>query len=124
MLDQRVIKSNSSPEEYVLLPLTDIYETADQYMLKMEMPGVLKEKLNIVLENNELEIRGETEKFNPENMELKYSEFSQYNYYRRYNVGNDIDRNRIKATFDNGVLTLELQKQEAVKPKKIAINVK
>ena len=76
------------------------------------------------MENNELEIRGDTEKFNPENIELKYSEFSQYNYYRKYNAGNDIDRNGINDTYDNEVLTLVLQKREAVKPKKKAINVK
>ena len=57
-------------------------------------------------------------------MELMYSEFFHNNYYRTYNVGNDKDRNRINDTYDKEVLTLELQKREAVKPKKIAINVK
>jgi len=124
MLDQMVRKSNNSRDEYVLVPLTDIYETADQYTLKMEMPGVTRDRLDITMENNELEIRGEVENYKPENKELKYSEFSQHNYYRKYNVGNDIDRNKINAVFENGVLTLILQKHEDVKPKKIPISVK
>lgn len=57
-------------------------------------------------------------------MDLKYQEFSQYNYYGKYNAGNDKDRNGINDIYDNEVLTLVLQKREAVKPKKIAINVK
>ncbi len=124
MLDQSVRRNSRSADEYVLIPLTDIYETADQYTLKMEMPGITKDKLEVMLENNELEIRGETEKYTPTGKDLKYSEYSQYNYYRKYNVGDDIDRNRINATFENGVLTLVLQKHEAVKPRRIPINVK
>lgn len=124
MLDTRVIKSAAPQGDYVQVPLTDIYETPDQYTLKMEMPGVVKDRLDITLENNELEIRGETEKYKSEGRERKYSEFTQYDYYRKYDVGDDIDRGGINATFENGVLTLVLQKHEAVKPKKIPVNVK
>ncbi len=124
MFDQRVRKTSTSGDEYVLLPLTDIYETEDQYTLKMEMPGITKDKLEVLLENNELEIRGGAEKHDSEGKELQYSEFSQYDYYRKYNVGDDIDRNGINATFENGVLTLVLKKHEAVKPKRIPINVR
>jgi HSP20 family protein len=107
----------------VMVPLTDIYETTDQYTLKLEMPGVTRENLDILMENNELEIRGKVDEYRPENKELKYSEFTQFNYYRTFSVGNDIDRNKISATFDNGVLTLVLQKHEAVKPRKIPVTV-
>jgi HSP20 family protein len=75
----------------------------------------------MVLEN--LEIRGRVPEFKPDNKTLSYSEFSQYDYYRNFTVGNDIDRNKISATFENGVLTLVLQKHEAVKPQKIPITV-
>jgi len=107
----------------VMVPLTDIYETPDQYTLKLEMPGVTRDNLDILIENNDLEIRGKVNDYRPENKELKYSEFSQYNYYRTFSVGNDIDRNKISATFENGVLTLVLQKHEAVKPRKIQVTV-
>ncbi len=123
MLKEMVKTDNYSKDEQVLVPLADIYETADQYTLKLEMPGVTREKLEIMMENDELEIRGEVASYKPENKELKYSEFSHYDYLRRFTVGNDIDRDKINATFENGVLTLVLQKHESVKPKKIAINV-
>jgi HSP20 family protein len=123
MANEMVKKENYEKDERVLVPLTDIYETADQYTLKLEMPGVTRDKLEITMENDELEIRGEAETNKPEQMELKYSEFFQYDYYRRFTVSNDIDRQKISATFENGVLTLVLQKHESVKPRKIAINV-
>jgi len=123
-MDEMVRKGNSPHDEYVMVPLTDIYETEDQYTLKLEMPGVTKDRLDMTMENNELEIRGKLEKYEPEGKELKYAEFAQHDFYRKYNVGNDIDREGIKATLEDGVLTLVLQKLESVKPRKISINVK
>jgi HSP20 family protein len=84
---------------------------------------VTRDNLDIQIEDNELEIRGTVEEFKPGDKKLTYSEFTQYDYYRSFTVGNDIDRNKINATFENGVLTLVLQKLEAVKPRKITINV-
>jgi len=117
------INNEYARNERVMVPLADIYETPEQYTLKLEMPGVTRENLDILIENNELEIKGTVNDFKPENKTLKYSEFAQYDYYRTFNVGNDIDRDKISATFENGVLTLILQKHEAVKPKKIEITV-
>ncbi|MBP7735271.1 MAG: Hsp20/alpha crystallin family protein [Spirochaetes bacterium] len=123
MMKEITKNDNNTREERVLVPLSDIYETADQYTLKLEMPGVTREKLEITMENDELEIRGSVAPYKPENKELMYSEFSQYDYFRRFTVGNDIDRDKVSAVFEDGVLTLVLQKHESVKPRKIAINV-
>jgi HSP20 family protein len=123
MMKEIVKNDNNSRNERVLVPLADIHETADQYTLKLEMPGVIRDKLEITMENDELEIRGSVDPYKPENKELKYSEFSQHDYFRRFTVGNDIDRDKISAAFEDGVLTLVLLKHESVKPRKIAINV-
>lgn len=122
-MSEATITNGFANNEKVIVPLADIYETPDQYTLKLEMPGVTRENLDILIENNELEIRGKVDEFKPQNKELKYSEFTQNNYYRTFSVGNDIDRNKISATFENGVLTLVLQKHEAVKPRKIPVTV-
>jgi len=122
-MSEATITNGYTSNERVMVPLTDIYETPDQYTLKLEMPGVTRDNLDIMIENNELEIKGRVDEFKPEKKDLKYSEFTQYNYYRTFSVGNDIDRNKISATFENGVLTLVLQKLEAVKPRKISVTV-
>lgn len=123
MFNDKVQADNYSNDKRALVPLADIYETDDQYTLKLEMPGVVRDNLDVTIENNELEIRGGVGQYKSENKELKYSEFSNYDYYRKFNVGDDIDREKISASFENGVLTLVLQKHEAVKPRKISINV-
>jgi HSP20 family protein len=123
MANGKVKTNNYSQDERVLVPLTDIYHTADEYTLKLEMPGVAKDKLDVTIEDNELEIRGRVDQYAPEQKELKYSEFSQHPYYRKFTVGNDIDKEKITASFEDGVLTLKLQKSEAVKPRKINISV-
>ena len=68
----------------------------------------VRKKQDITIENNELEIQGGVEPYNPEKKELKYSEFTQYDYYRKFYVGNDINRDKINATLENGVLPLVL----------------
>ena len=123
MQETDVRKQNDARDTRVAVPVTDIYETVDQYTLKLEMPGVPRENLEILMENNTLEIRGRVEAHEPEGRDLRYSEFSPCDYYRQFTIGSDIDRAKIDATFDSGVLTLVLHKHEAVKPRKIPIKV-
>jgi len=106
---------------YVTIPVTDIYETEDQYSLSIEMPGITKENLEITVNDNELELRGhiEPKEFN----ENDYSEFSQSDFYRKFKIGNDVDRNNVEASLKDGILSLNLNKTEEVKPKKIEIAV-
>lgn len=109
------------PKHHQAMPLTDVYETADAYTLKLEMPGTEKEQLSVTLEDNELEISttGSTEE--KSNESKTYREFALEGYYRKFRLGNDIDRNSINAGLENGILTVTLNKAEEVKPKKIAI---
>ncbi len=120
MMVERKVSINGT-EQRVYIPLTDIYETSDLYSLKMEMPGIKKENLDIVLDENELRIvakRGTNE----ETDNVKFSEYSDNDYYRAFKIGSDVDKNRVDANLDKGILTLKLYKSEAVKPKKIEIN--
>ena len=106
--------------KYTLLPPVDIYETGDEFIVKADMPGVKKEDIEITLNNNKLEIRGKVDASEAET-DARYREYSLYDYFRSFNVGNDIDANRISAQTDSGVLTLTLKKREEVKPKKIEV---
>jgi len=110
-------------KECAYVPATDIYETTNEYVLKVEMPGVSKEALDITLNDEDLEIKGKADLKEPEGKERSYSECAMYDYYRRFKVGNDINREAINASLENGILTLTLQKKEEVKPRKIAVTV-
>ncbi len=112
-----------SREEYVLMPPIDIYVSDDEYVIKADMPAVSKNDLDITLHDNKLEISGKvaTDESKPDG--AAYNEYTLYDYYRSFQVGNDIDGDRISAEIDKGVLTLKLPKREEVKPKKINIEV-
>ncbi len=121
MMAETNVKNNTETRKAFHIPLADIYETEDIYSVKMEMPGIVKENLDIVIDDDELKITAESSaEENTEN--LKYAEFRARNFSRTFRVGNDVDRNRIDAKLENGILTLTLHKSEEVKPKKITIN--
>lgn len=119
----QTIKENGSYDERVIVPVADIYETENEYVIKTDMPAVKKSHVDVSLHKNKLEINGkvEDEYLNEEN--LKFQEFKLFNYRRVFSVGNDIDEGKINASMENGVLTITLPKKEEVKPKKIEITV-
>jgi len=117
----KIRRDQYDKEEVVIVPPVDIYETDNEYIIKAEMPGIKKDQLEITLEDNELEINGKLNGNLPDEKNLKYSEFKLYNYHRKFDVGETIDRNSLKASLENGILTLNLPKREEVKPRKIEI---
>lgn len=114
-------RNNSDTKKVFHIPLADIYETDDVYSVKMEMPGITKENLNIVIDDDELKINAESS-IEDNDKDIKYAEFTAKNYSRTFRVGNDVNRNKVDARLENGILTLTLHKSEEVKPKKITIN--
>jgi len=119
----KIKKDAFNKEEFVLVPPVDIYETENEFVIKAEMPGVKKDAVDITLEKNELEINGKVNGNFPDEKNIKYSEFGLYNYHRKFNVGDTIDNNKLTASLENGILTLNLPKKEEVKPRKIEVQV-
>ena len=95
------------------LPL-DVYEDADHRYVRLEVPGVRKSDIEIELENAVLSIRAKRE----DKME---GETSTINLSRSVTVGDDVDPDQVKASLENGMLTIELPKREQAKPKQITI---
>ncbi|MCX7677713.1 MAG: Hsp20/alpha crystallin family protein [Spirochaetes bacterium] len=118
MNERRKIKGKN---EVVLLPPVDIYETDDAFILKCEMPGVEKDNIEILLDNDELTIKGIVKENGEDLGTLTYSEYRLYNYERKFRVGDNINGSAINASLDNGILTITLPKSEKVKPRKIEI---
>ena len=110
-------------EDCITVPPADVYETDDEYVIKVEMPGVSKENIDVTLDNKELEITGKINGEVPDSKNLKYAEFKLYNYRRKFVVGEGINSAELKAGFNNGLLTLTLPKREEIKPKKIEVRL-
>jgi len=106
-------------EKDALLPQTDIWETPEEIILKMDMPGVGKENLEIKVEGNLLKIHGKTDAQQPGN--LLYAEQRTGDFHREFSLSHDLDQDKINAAIAAGILTVKIAKTEKVKPRKIQI---
>jgi HSP20 family protein len=107
--------------EKFITPSASVSETADGYLLELEMPGVNKDGLEISIENNELSIIGR--RSNPAiDGTLVHRESRPHNYRRSFEIDPSIDSAKIGARMSQGVVTLTLPKAEEVKPRKITVS--
>jgi len=118
---QPATAQNGANRVNYLTPLSNIIETKEGYVLEAEMPGVNKEGLEITVENGELTIVGHRAAVEVRGREL-YRESRAFDFRRSFELDPSIDTARISARIEQGVLTLQLPKAEAVKPRKITVN--
>ena len=115
---------NESSSTVSFVPPVDVYEDEHKIVLKMEVPGVKHEDLDVQLENNTLTVRGERKlekeekKENFHRVERRYGSFS-----RTFTLPTTVDSENVKAQYNSGVLKLELNKRAEAKPKQIKIGV-
>ena len=107
--------------EQFVTPVASVVEDGDAYLLKVEMPGVNKEGLEISVENNELTIIGRRDSAQIEGT-LIHRESRTEDFRRVFEFDPSIDTSKILARIDQGVLTLTLPKAEQVKPRKITVS--
>ena len=106
-------------------PPVDIYETADSLMLKAELPGLSKDDIDIQVRDNRLTLKGER-RHEKETKEENYLRVERvYGTFQRvFSLPTDVQPDKIRATFKDGVLEVIIPKAEAAKPKHIKVEVK
>jgi len=107
--------------EHFVTPVASVSEDGDAYQLKVEMPGVSKEGLEISVENNELSIIGRRT-LPPIDGTIIHRESRREDFRRVFELDPSIDTGKIAARIDQGILALTLPKAEQVKPRKIAVS--
>ncbi|GGO78368.1 heat-shock protein Hsp20 [Marinobacterium nitratireducens] len=107
------------------VPAIDVHESDGGYKVKVDLPGVKKEDIKVSLDNGILSIRAETKSEEKEEKEGKLIRQERHfgQFLRQLSVGSDVDPAAIKAQFDNGVLTLELPKQQNLPADKRHISI-
>ncbi len=116
------METKYEPSERTVEPVADIYETADSFVVKLDMPGSSKEGISLNVEPNRMEIRGPVPLQTQENNKIVFAEIGHNNYYREFNLGKGVDVDAAAANYEDGVLTVTLPKSEADKPRTININ--
>lgn len=118
---------NLAPSEDVSnrtwMPAVNIRETDHAFFVEAELPGMTKEDIDITLENNILKLSGER-RFEKDVSEKNYHrvERSYGNFLRTFSLPSEVEAEGVKASFKDGVLTIEIPKAEQAKPRKIAIH--
>lgn len=103
-------------------PRMDLVETDDTYRLQLDMPGMSRDDLNISYQDNELVVSGErTSDRREEGEEFVRVERSFGHFRRAFTLPKTVDAENIRATYDNGVLTITVPKTETEKPHQIDI---
>ena len=105
-----------------LAPAADIYETEDEYVVELDVPGYGENELSVEVTDHTLAIKGEREKVAEEKRkEFTLHERLERTFERRFVLPSDVDTDHLKAAFAKGVLEVHAPKQQEAVPKKVAI---
>lgn len=105
-------------------PAVDIEEDNENYLVKAELPGIINDDIKISVRGNLITLSGErkhtsetkTKTFH--RIECSYGRFS-----RTIELPSDVDSDKVKATYKDGILTVTLPKPESTKPKEIEVEI-
>ena len=115
----------SSDAKSIFAPKVDIKQKKDRYTIEAELPGVKKDDVNVELSNGVLSISASMSSETKEEDEEKIirQERVYGSFERSFYVGEDVEANKLKAEFKDGVLHIELPftKSKKVEPVKVAI---
>ena len=103
-------------------PAVDVYENGEKVVLKLDIPGIKEEDLDIRVENQTLSVCGER-KFESEEKEENFHRIERRygSFFRSFSLPTTVDTENVEANYDAGVLKLELKKKASAQPRQIKI---
>lgn len=124
----RELLNSEAPEEALtttsFAPPVDIYEDEHNITLKLEVPGIDENDIDVRIDNNTLTVHGER-KIEKEEKEENFRRVErQYgSFTRTFTLPNSVDPGQVSAHYDKGVLKIKLAKKAEAKPKQIKVSV-
>ena len=107
-------------ERRTVRPIGNICEERDAVVLRLEMPGVDKSGVDVHIESDTLTISGRRETY-ADDVSYIVRERPNADFRATYTLDERVDREKVDAKMDNGVLTVRLHLKEEVKPRKIEV---
>jgi HSP20 family protein len=106
------------------VPPVDIYEDEHHIALKLEVPGIEEKDLDIRVENNTLTVRGER-RFEKEEKEENFHRIERRygTFTRSFTLPNTVDTDQVQASYESGILKIQLAKKAEAKPKQIKVGI-
>jgi len=103
-------------------PAVDIIENNDIFLIEIDLPGFKKSDFTITVKEGVLTLNGERKRKESEDGEhYRYFERPVGTFERSFRLSENVDGEKVKASYKSGVLKLELPKKEETKPRTIQI---
>lgn len=104
-------------------PVVDMYEEDNSFVIKAELPGMDKKDISVDVKDRILTLKGERNYDNEVKEENYYRRERSYGKFQRtFTLPVDVEPDKIKADFKDGLLKIEVPKPEEHKPKEITIH--
>lgn len=100
----------------------DGYRHGDRFVLHFDLPGVDPSTIEVTVEKNVLAVSAERDWHREEGTEVLVSERPHGRFTRQLFLGENLDTDRIEASYDAGVLTLTIPVAEQAKPRRVEVN--
>ncbi len=102
-------------------PVADVYETGDAFIVSLDLPGVSKDHIEVVVEPGYLAVRAGIEGRGEENGRWLHREIGWNRFEREFKIGAGVDEKKVEASFTDGVLVVRLPKSEENRRREIRI---
>jgi HSP20 family protein len=117
-------RSLDSGYDGVWAPVIDIEEDRDNFIVKAELPGMKKEDIKISVRSNILALAGERKYDHEEKTKTFHRIERAYGkFVRTITLPSEVDGDKVKANYQDGILTIILPKPETMKPKEVEIEI-
>ena len=102
-------------DSYFLKLNSDVIESEDSFLIKIDVPGINKEDIKIFYKDNNLIVKGiKRKEYNEEKVNFLIAERRFGNFYNVYPILPDYDLNSMKVELKNGVLRIEIPKKSEI----------
>lgn len=115
-------REDTRAHERYITPPVDIFETKDGLTVVADLPGVEQKALDIRVADGILTLQGRTTHVAPGTPVER--EYELLNFYRQFELPEEVDSEKIAAELKHGVLTLHLPKKEKAKPRTVEVRVR
>ena len=107
-----------------LHPAMDVYETPDDVVVKMSLPGVNPEEVHVNITGDSLTISGQRKEDTTRNgADYRFRELRHGSYGRSIRIPSPVRSEKAEATYENGILTLTIPKLEEAKTRTVKVKV-
>ncbi|MFW5882917.1 MAG: Hsp20/alpha crystallin family protein [Verrucomicrobiota bacterium] len=106
---------------YLRKPEYSVSEGDHGYVVRVELPGVAKEDIDLSVEERVLTLEAKRKEQLPENWKALRTALPPHDYRLRLSLSDDVDGQKVEARLENGVLALTLSKREEARPRRIEV---